>query len=978
MKCSGVQQFRAVRASKDRSPSAATAGEWIAPILSDNLLGISLFVNLTGDARVKSFIPSPKASLRAFGVLCGSLLSQILLAAPPIELEQAESAARPVPDWVKMIDQGGNDERLKGYTTPAGIKLEIVADFPVVTNPVGMTFADDGSLYVLEWRQGEERSETVTYTYKDGSKHNITRITKSVKDVVKVLRTKGQGAYDQSQVILEEQLPSGILIHDGWLYLSGGGDVHRYKLADIKAEEKAEAPKAEVIVRGFGGVHHHQVSGLTIGNDGWLYVSVGDGDHVLEGSDGSRATVLRTGAIFRCRPDGSKIATVSIGYCNPYRDVAFDAAFNMFHIDNDSNDGGKFAGCRLMHVAEESDFGWRRRADSQKADRLRAAAFGELPGKMLPMLKTGRGAPAGLFIYNDTRFSAEFRGLLYYPDVLRKLVRAYRVSARGSTFAVTEEFELLRSADPLFRPCQMVVGPDGAMYVCDWRSGSDGSGQLAGDGKHGRIYRLSWTGVGDQAALPLRGLDSWAKIIKLSDEELLKALGSEDFSDRLRAQRELVRRGDKVRPALLRMVLFPHLDEKEHAEGEARELVKEEPPAAARIAALGALETTWSEKTQDAFARLLRDPQVAIRRLAIEGLARNAKKGDVQVSESLLRLLEEPDLAIRRAAFLALGQVGAPEAADTLANAFKFDEGKDAYLTDGVLRAIERAGKPGIAKLVALAESGDEKDHDKVLEAFPSLRTRAAADAIPGLLKYPHLTPRQQADLLRSYSNYLVEPPMSMEPVLEYLLTHEDAPPPVRQAGLEVLAGTPLLKNGKGEKLVLAMLQDRDATLRVAAIHAIGESGVEKGAAEVLKVLENSQLLASERAVAATALGTLKYREAVPALKKAIATDLAKFDAVDRNLVVTLYLESLRALAALDPDEADRAAQAFLGYDDATLRKEAIALLGRKPQGARLVAEQFLSKKLPTALLPNVRAVVRRHAAKDAELAKLLEQLMPK
>src|SRR5262249_9199556 len=162
------------------------------------------------------------------------------------------------------------------------------------------------------------------------------------------------------------------------------------------------------------------------------------GDHVLEGSDGSRATVLRTGAIFRCRPDGSKIATVSIGYCNPYRDVAFDAAFNMFHIDNDSNDGGKFAGCRLMHVAEESDFGWRRRAASQKADRLRGAAFGELPGKMLPMLKTGRGAPAGLFIYNDTRFPAEFRGLLYYPDVLRKLVRAYRVSARGSTFAVTE------------------------------------------------------------------------------------------------------------------------------------------------------------------------------------------------------------------------------------------------------------------------------------------------------------------------------------------------------------------------------------------------------------------------------------------------------------------------------------------------------------------------------------------------------------
>ena len=60
--------------------------------------------------------------------------------------------------------------------------------------------------------------------------------------------------------------------------------------------------KKEVIAQGFGGVHHHQVSGLTIGNDGLLYITTGDDDNVVEGSDGSRATVLRTGAVFRCRP----------------------------------------------------------------------------------------------------------------------------------------------------------------------------------------------------------------------------------------------------------------------------------------------------------------------------------------------------------------------------------------------------------------------------------------------------------------------------------------------------------------------------------------------------------------------------------------------------------------------------------------------------------------------------------------------------
>src|SRR5436305_7252672 len=117
------------------------------------------------------------------------------------------------------------------------------------------------------------------------------------------------------------------------MYLTGQGTVRRYPLAEI---EQGKQPKAQVIAQGFCGFHHHQVSGLTIGNDGWLYITSGDNDNFVEGSDGSRATVLRTGAIFRCKPDGSKMHTHSLGYRNPYRDVVFDNHFNMFHADNDN------------------------------------------------------------------------------------------------------------------------------------------------------------------------------------------------------------------------------------------------------------------------------------------------------------------------------------------------------------------------------------------------------------------------------------------------------------------------------------------------------------------------------------------------------------------------------------------------------------------------------------------------------------------
>src|SRR5262249_49139779 len=142
---------------------------------------------------------------------------------------------------------------------------------------------------------------SVTFTYKDGTKKRVAIMKKPVKDRVKILTLGGKGVYDKAKHLLDEELPSSILIHDDWLYVTGQGTVRRYRLDDI-AKGK---PKVEVIAQGFCGFHHHQVSGLTIGNDGWLYITSGDDDNFVEGSDGSRATVLRTGAVFRCRPDGS-------------------------------------------------------------------------------------------------------------------------------------------------------------------------------------------------------------------------------------------------------------------------------------------------------------------------------------------------------------------------------------------------------------------------------------------------------------------------------------------------------------------------------------------------------------------------------------------------------------------------------------------------------------------------------------------------
>jgi putative membrane-bound dehydrogenase-like protein len=874
------------------------------------------------------------------------------LFAQKTDYTQPQSPPRPVPGWVQLIDQGQYDPRLKGYFTPKGLKVEIVADFPTVINPVGIMFGPDGTLYVLEWRRDNDATfpeHMETFTYKDGSKRQVATMKKHVKDVVKVLRHARERdaatpGYNEATVILEEELPSSILIHDGWLYVSGRGTVRRYK----QSRPGGAYDVKEIIAQGFCGFHHHQVSGLTIGNDGWLYITSGDDDNYVEGSDGSRATVLRTGAIFRCRPDGSKLHVYSIGYRNPYRDVAFDAAFNMFHADNDNEDGSKFTGCRLMHIAERTDFGWRLKIGARCCvpDHVRGAVFGELPGKSPPMLKTGRGAPAGLLIYNDTYFPEQYRGLLYYPDVFRKLIRAYQVAPVGATFEVKGEFEFLKSDDPLFRPCQMVLGPDGAMYVCDWRTNSGGAGQLSGDGKHGRIYRIRHDGV------PLREMDSWAKIGKQSDDELMKALSALDFSDRQVAQRELVRRGSKNRTALLKML----------EDGEL--------PVPARIAALGALHSFWDESVRDAFIPLLRSDEPDLRRLAADGLALNCQPGDKKAHAALLEALGEHDPGVKRAIVLAISRIGADGAADNLVNTLAFDDGIDASLRLGLVHAIEGLGAAGINRLVALAESGVDKDRDRAVDALLGMRTRPAAEAIPNMLVDPHLTVAQRANLIRSYTNYLLDPPVSLAPVLDYLSKYPEEALPVRLAGLEVLSAAGALKDAKANSWLLAQLEETDPGMRLAVLKAIEDVRPAKAAPKVAAVLRDAERPAAERTAAAKALRSLGDKSAVPVLKEILQIREATADAA------TLRLEALRSLAAIDAAEARLVAGSFLDVKDAGVQGESVRIFGADRDGAKQIGKLFLDQKLPRELLPSVADALRSHAARDGDAAKMLAAVM--
>jgi cytochrome c553 len=363
-------------------------------------------------------------------------------------------------------------------------------------------------------------------------------------------------------------------------------------------------------------------------------------------------------------------------------------------------------------------------------------------------------------------------------------------------------------------------------------------------------------------------------------------------------------------------------------------LADEEQSAPARIAALGAAQPFWCPKVEAAMIRLLEAESPDLRRLAANALSLHTKPRDREAHEALLRVLGDEEPAVRRAVALAMGRIGGPGSAENLANALSFDDGKDTGLTEGLLRAVERRGKEGMEELLNLANSGDRKGIDQAVAAFLLLRSRAGADALPRMLANPHLTTEQQAALLRSYRSYRLERPLSVAPVVDYLARHPDAEREVKQAGLEAIVAAGAPRSEKTRSLLLRLLDEKDAGLRTLLLRAVAQAGAAKAGPRLARWLSDTARPAEER------------------------------------------LQVLRALQAIDPAEARRAASRLLVSKDRPLQAEAVRVLATDAEGARRTGQMWLDGKLPSETLPEIADALRRRAPENEALDRMLELVM--
>ncbi|MGO9469722.1 MAG: PVC-type heme-binding CxxCH protein [Isosphaeraceae bacterium] len=271
---------------------------------------------------------------------------------------------------------------------------------------------------------------------------------------------------------------------DGSVFIASRSALYRFEdrdgngRADGTDGGKLPAPFVRLDTR--GDYPHNGLSGFAFDCDGTVYFGLGENlgaDYRLMGSDGATLSGGGEGGnIYRCRPDGSKLERVATGFWNPFH-VAFDAFGRLFAVDNDPDSRPP---CRLLHIVDGGDYGYRFR-NGRKGLHPFTAWNGELPGTLGMVAGTGE-APCGVLAYESDQLPEDYRGTLLVTSWGDHRIEQYRLEPRGASFRATMKPVVAGGED--FRPVGIATAPDGSLYVSDW---VDKSYTLHGQG---RIWRL--------------------------------------------------------------------------------------------------------------------------------------------------------------------------------------------------------------------------------------------------------------------------------------------------------------------------------------------------------------------------------------------------------------------------------------------------------------------------------------------------------
>lgn len=527
---------------------------------------------------------------------------------------------------------------LGSFTLPPGFEIQLVAAEPEIQKPIQLAFDERGRLLV-----------TMSTGYPFGAPKGETP-----KDKVAAIEVDGEsGAARKITVVAEDlDIPSAIEADPGRGILVASGD-SVLLLRDADGDGHAEA--RETLYTGFRRDDTHEMTNsFAWGADGWLYAVHGIGNNSNVRDRAGRVTPVHRGNTFRIRPDGSEVQVYAPGMTNPWG-LAFDNLGNAFGADCESRPLWQIVrNLRYMSLFNDADpLGW---APHITEDAHGASGF------------------AGLAYYTADAFPAKYRDSLFLGNPLTHRVHRDRPTPSGSTHHMTRKPDFLVSSDPWFRPVDVELGPDGALYVADWYNAIISHVEVRldhplRDKQRGRIWRVVYRGTPEELSDPARaaeiatqfagpGAVDWGA---LTYRELLAQLGARHAWKRRMAANQIMARFSGVSTAPL---------EKLVADRGA--------PSLARVEALWLLERR-GRLTADILCRHFADADPLLRSAALQMAANRGKDAGIS-ADRVLPLLQDGDATVRRDAVTLLRILAREETLAPLHAAWPEDAGDDTLL----------------------------------------------------------------------------------------------------------------------------------------------------------------------------------------------------------------------------------------------------------------------------------------------------------
>ncbi len=382
---------------------------------------------------------------RVWAVARGSDLKVVDDNLPP-ELEVKTNIPGSLPDG-KHVYLGGK-EAISKMKIAEGMQVNLFASeemFPEIVNPVQMAVDPDGKLFVSvwpsypHWNPTEPRRDKIVCLHDDNLDGVADRCTTFADELNSV---------------------TGFEFWNGGMLVAALPEI--WFLKDTDGDGKADY-KQRMLQGVCSADSHHSANAMLIGPDGWLYWSRGIFN--VAAMETPTKTV-RSGAsgVHRFNPRTFEMEFHFPIGPNPHGDV-FDQWGYQF-----ANDGTGGTGSYVNIGKGVGNKQW-------------------FKMRVRPVAATG--------LLSSSHFPEQNQGNFLICNCIGFLgVLQHEIKYNGADITAEEIEPILVSSDPNFRPTDVEIGGDGALYVSDWSNAIIGHMQHNmrdpnRDHEHGRIYRVT-------------------------------------------------------------------------------------------------------------------------------------------------------------------------------------------------------------------------------------------------------------------------------------------------------------------------------------------------------------------------------------------------------------------------------------------------------------------------------------------------------